>query len=109
MQLNAPAGDLPARLLVEWWTDQLDELFTEVTDLGRYRDDDGLLDARNAYRELRTLDRIIGNCVRIQANTEDHVGRVAAAFEFFDLFPNLLPPGNDAKRLWSRSEIPRRR
>lgn len=101
MELNAPAGDLPARLLVEWWTNQLNALFTEITDLGRYRDDDGVLDARNAYRELRTLDRIIGNCIRIQANTEDHVGRVAAAFEFFDLLPNLLPRKFDPKRIWA--------
>jgi hypothetical protein len=100
-ELNAPAADLPAQTLVRWWTDELNELLTEATDLGRYRAADGLLDARNAYRELRTLDRIIGNCVRIQANAEDHIGRVAAAFEFFDLLPNLLPHEVDPKRIWT--------
>jgi hypothetical protein len=99
-ETNAPASELPARTLVQWWTDRLNALYTEATDLGRYRAADGLLDARNAYRELKTLDRIIGNCVRIQANAEDHVGRVAAAFEFFDLLPNLLPQETDAKRIW---------
>lgn len=101
MEVNAPAAELPPRTLIRWWTDQLNELLTEATDLGRYRTDDGLLDARNAYRELRTLDRIIGNCVRIQADVQDHVGRVSAAFEFFDLLPNVLPQEVEARRIWA--------
>jgi hypothetical protein len=106
-EINAPAADIPAKALVEWWTAQLNALFTEATDLGRYRADDGVLDARNAFRELRTLDRILGNCVRIQANAEDHVGRSSAAFEFFDLFPNLLPQVVDAKRIWAALADPK--
>jgi hypothetical protein len=107
VELNSPAADIPVALLVRWWTGQLNELFTEITDLGRYRDSEGVLDARNAFRELRTLDRIIGNCVRIQANADDHVGRLAAAFEFFDLFPNLLPQEMEAKRVWSALADPK--
>ena len=107
VELNGPAADISARELVEWWTTQLNTLMTEATDLGRYRREDGLLDARNAYRELRTLDRIISNCVRIQANAEDHVGRVAAAFEFFDLLPNLLPQIAAPKHVWGSLANPR--
>jgi hypothetical protein len=107
IELNTPAADIPARTLVRWWTDALNDLFTEATDLGRYRAADGVLDARNAYRELRTLDRILANCVRIQADVRDHVGRVGAAFEFFDLLPNLLPQEVDPKRVWTALAEPR--
>jgi hypothetical protein len=88
---TAPAVRLPGQVLVERWTQGLNRLLTEATDLGRYRDADGVLDARNAYRELRTLDRIFLNCGRIQSRPDDHVGRVSAAFEFFDLLPSILP------------------
>ena len=43
------------------------------------------------YREIRTLDRTFLNCARIQSRPDDHVGRVSAAFEFFDLLPSILP------------------
>jgi len=90
-EVTAPAARLPGQVLIEWWTRGLNRLLTEVTDLGRYRDADGRLDARNAYREIRTLDRMFLNCARIQSRPDDHVGRVSAAFEFFDLVPSILP------------------
>jgi hypothetical protein len=65
-------------------------LLTEATDLGRFRRHDGLFDARNAYREFRTLDRIFVNCSRIQRYPKDHETGVSAAFEFFDLLPSIL-------------------
>jgi hypothetical protein len=105
--LNAPAAEIPSVPLVTWWIAKLNELLTEATDLGRYRGVDALLDARNAYRELRTLDRIIANCVRIQAAPNDHTARVSAAFEFFDLLPNLLPARLKAKRIWASLANPR--
>jgi hypothetical protein len=104
--LNAPAADLDPDLLISWWTDCLNALFTEATDLGRYRFSDGSLDARNAYRELRTLDRIISNCVRIQMDVDNHPGRVAVAFEFFDLLPNLLPRTFKSAHVWSALASP---
>lgn len=107
-ELNAPAAHIPAVELVRWWTGQLNELLTEATDLGRYRAEDWLFDARNAYRELRTLDRIIANCIRIQANAEDHVGRIAAAFEFFDLLPNLLVGDVAPRKIWASLADPSR-
>lgn len=100
-EVNAPAADLDPGTLIQWWTTQLNALFTEATDLGRYRDVDGVLDARGAYRALRTLDRIIANCVRIQADANDHVDRVAAAFEFVDLLPSLSTSSLAAGRAWT--------
>ncbi len=105
--LNSPAAELDPRELVKWWTERLNLIMTELTDLGRYRSDDGLLDAPRAYRTLRTFDRIIANCVRIQADVEDHVGRVTAAFEVMSLFPGLLPEKHGAKDVWTALGSPR--
>jgi hypothetical protein len=100
MDVNHPAARLPPDELLRWWTDQLNALLTEVTDLGRYRTDAGLFDARNAYREIRTLDRVFINCAWIQAHPEDHIGRTALGFEFFDLLPTLLDRKVKAKRVF---------
>jgi hypothetical protein len=99
-QTNHHALDLDPVALIGWWTGQLNALYTEATDLGRFRRPDGTLDAGNAYRELRTLDRLIANCVRIQARPDDHVTRVANAFEFFDLLPNILDRQPSAAHVW---------
>jgi hypothetical protein len=99
-KLNGPGAQIETQLLLEWWTNSLNALLTEVTDLGRYRLDDGLLDARNAYRELRTLDRIFLNCIRIQTRPREHPTRVAAAFEFFDLLPNILDRPVTPREVW---------
>ncbi len=77
-------------MLLAWWRERLNTLFTEVTDLGRYRRADGTLDAGNAYREPPSLDRILSNCVRIQSRPDDDHAQAAVAFEFFDLLPNIL-------------------
>jgi hypothetical protein len=99
--LNQGAGDFVPDQLFDWWTDCLNHLLTEATDLGRFRGADGIFDARNAFRELRTLDRIFVNCARIQLWVGDHIGRVAAAFEFFDLLPGILDVEvEDQRRLW---------
>ena len=58
MDVNHPASRLPPDVLLTWRTDQLNVLLTEVTGLGRYRTREGAFDARNAYREIRTLDRV---------------------------------------------------
>jgi hypothetical protein len=100
-QTNHHALDLDAFELINWWTAQLNALYTEATDLGRFRADDGLFSAGNAYRELRSLDRIIASCVRIQARPDEHAVRVAAAFELFDLLPNVLDKPVSAKNLWA--------
>lgn len=87
-------------VLVPWWTDRLNSLLTEATDLGRYRLPDGLFNARGAYREARTLDRVFHTCTRIQLHPRDHVVRVAAAFELFDLLPELVPATPGARDAW---------
>lgn len=99
-QTNHHAVNLDAGLLMRWWTAQLNALFTEATDLGRYRLPDGHFDAGNAYRELRSLDRIISNCARIQIHPDEHALRVAVAFEFFDLLPNILDKKVRAAHVW---------
>jgi hypothetical protein len=106
-QTNHALADIDAHVLLGWWTDRLNALFTEATDLGRYRQPDGLLDAGNAYRELRSLDRILSNCVRIQLRPDDHAARVALAFEFFDLLPNVLDRSVTAAHVWSTLANPR--
>jgi hypothetical protein len=97
---NHHAVNLDSGPLIRWWTTQLNALFTEVTDLGRYRRADGLLDAGNAYRELRSLDRIISNCVRVQVRPDEHAIRVGLAFEFFDLLPNILDRHVGPAHIW---------
>jgi hypothetical protein len=104
---NHHAADLDGPALIRWWTTQLNALFTEATDLGRFRRDDGLFDAGNAYRELRSLDRIISNCVRIQTHPSDHVIRVGLAFEFFDLLPNILDRQVSVDHIWERLANPK--
>jgi hypothetical protein len=99
-RINHPGLLLDAGLLVRWWTAQLNALFTEATDLGRYRLPDGHFDAGNSYRELRSLDRIISNCARIQLHPDEHALRVAVAFEFFDLLPNILDKTVGAAHVW---------
>jgi hypothetical protein len=99
-KLNGRAAKIETNVLLEWWTRSLNGLLTEATDLGRFRLDDGLLDARNTYRELRTLDRIFVNCVRIQVHPRDHATRVGAAFEFFDLLPGILDHRVRAWEVW---------
>lgn len=89
--VNASATQLPFDQVLRWWIDGVNALLTELTDLGRYRLPDGLLDGRRAYRDLRTLDRLFACVTRIQTRPHDHVARVNAAFEFFDLLPNLMP------------------
>jgi hypothetical protein len=56
-QTNHALGKIAAPVLLAWWTERLNALFTKATDLGRYRRADGILDAGNAYRELRSLGR----------------------------------------------------
>ncbi len=104
---NHHAADLDGPQLIRWWTGQLNELFTEATDLGRYSGRGGQFDAGNAYRELRTLDRIISDCVRIQTHPSDHAVRVGLAFEFFDLLPNILDRAVRAEHLWGTLANPR--
>jgi hypothetical protein len=99
-KVNTPAALIETDLLLEWWTRSLNGLLTEATDLGRYRLADGLFDARNAYREFRTLDRIFLNCARIQARPGDHPTRISAAFEFFDLLPNILDRHVTPREVW---------
>ena len=99
-QTNHPALRLDGGLLIRWWTAQLNALFTEATDLGRYRLSDGHFDAGNAYRELRSLDRIISNYARIQIHPDEHALRVAVAFEFFDLLPSILDKKVSAAHVW---------
>ena len=100
MGMNHPAACLPPDELLRWWTDQLNALLTEVTDLGRYRTETGLLDGRHAYPEIRTLDRIFINSAWIQAHPEDHVGRETLAFEFFDLLPRLIDQQVGARKVF---------
>lgn len=50
---------------------------------------------------MRTLDRLVGNCVRIQSRPDDHNARVGAGFEFFDLRPNLLPSEPAPATVWT--------
>jgi hypothetical protein len=104
---NHHALDLDAQPLIEWWTGQLNVLYTEATDLGRFRRVDGILDAGNAYRELRSLDRIVGNCVRIQTRPDEHAIRVSSAFEFFDLLPNILDKTVSPAHVWGTLANPR--
>jgi hypothetical protein len=104
---NHHAADLDGPALIRWWTTQLNALLTEATDLGRFRRDDGQFDAGNAYRELRSLDRIISNCVRIQTHPSDHVIRVGLAFEFFDLLPNVLDREVSVDQLWETLANPK--
>jgi hypothetical protein len=106
-QTNHALAKIDAQGLVAWWTDRLNALFTEATDLGRYRRPDGVLDAGNAYRELRSLDRILSNCVRIQLRPDDHASRVALAFEFFDLLPNIVDRGVSSAHVWNTMANPR--
>lgn len=104
---NHHAADLDGPALIRWWTRQLNALFTEATDLGRFRGDVGQFDAGKAYRELRSLDRIISNCVRIQTHPSDHVIRVGLAFEFFDLLPNILDREVSVDHIWERLANPK--
>ncbi len=97
---------IDASQLLRWWTHRLNILLTEATDLGRYRKHDASLDAGRAYRELRTLERVIANCVRIQARPTDHLARVALGYEFFDLLPNLVSPHPSAPNVWDRLANP---
>jgi hypothetical protein len=107
-QTNHHALRLDAATLIAWWTRQLNALYTAATDLSRFRRADGVLDAGNAYRELRSLDRIVGNCVRIQARPDEHAIRVANAFEFFDLLPNILDKRVSPAHLWGTLANPAR-
>jgi hypothetical protein len=88
--VTAPAARLPAPELLEWWTCGLNQILTEMTDLGRYSDASGVFHARTAYRALRTLDRMFMTCTRIQTRPDDHVGRVGSAFQYLDLIPAIL-------------------
>jgi hypothetical protein len=106
-QTNHHAADLDGPALIRWWTTQLNALFTEATDLGRFRGDDGQFDAGNAYRELRSLDRIISNCVRIQTHPSDHAIRVGLAFEFFDLLPNIIDRKVSVDHVWETLANPK--
>jgi hypothetical protein len=99
---NHDVLDLDAAVLLSWWTESLNHLYTEATDLGRYRRQDGLLDAGRGDRTFRTLERIIANCIRIQARPTDHLMRVALAFEFLDLMPNLVDQGLAPSHVWER-------
>ena len=98
--VNGPSAQIETELLLDWWTRALNALLTEATDLGRYRLGDGLLDARNMYRELRTLDRVFVNCARIQAHPTDHPTRVSAGFEFFDLLPSIIDRRFTPREVW---------
>jgi hypothetical protein len=104
---NHALAKLNAPVLLAWWTERLNALFTEVTDLGRYRRADGTFDAGNAYRELRSLDRILSNCVRIQSRPDDHPARVALAFEFFDLLSNILDRNVSPTQIWNTLANPK--
>ena len=106
-QTNHTLAKLDAPVLLAWWTERLNALFTEVTDLGRYRLADGTLAAGNAYREMRSLDRILSNCVRIQSRPDDHPARVALAFEFFDLLPNILDRNVSPTQIWNTLANPK--
>jgi hypothetical protein len=101
-QTNRAVHDIDARTLLTWWTRSVNELFTEATDLGRYRHDDGLLNAGRAHRELLTLERLIANCIRIQTRPTDHLARVVLAYEFFDLLPNLVSGRFDPPHVWGQ-------
>jgi hypothetical protein len=105
-QTNHTIHKIDAGVLIAWWTRSLNLLYTEVTDLGRYRGDGDRLDAGRAYRELRTLDRIIANCVRIQARPKDHLSRVNFSYEFFDLIPNLIDSRPAPGAIWTRLANP---
>jgi hypothetical protein len=99
--LNTAFANLDFSQLVMWWTDRLNVLLTEITDLGRYRDAQGVFDARAAYRESRTLDRLLVTATRIQLHPYEHVLRVGAAFEIFDLLPELMDRTLSPRDTWS--------
>lgn len=105
---NLPLAAIPFEVLIPWWTGRLNALLTEVTDLGRYRLPDGLFDARGAYREARTLDRVFHTCTRIALHPREHVIRVAAAFELFDLIPQLATTAPGARTAWASLLNPER-
>lgn len=107
-QTNHHAADLDGPALIRWWTAQLNVLFTEATDLGRFRQENGAFDAGQAYRELRSLDRIISNCVRIQTHPGDHAIRVGIAFEVFDLLPNIVDRDISVDHLWETLVNPKK-
>lgn len=105
-ETNRAVHDIDATTLLTWWTRNVNVLFTEATDLGRYRQQDGLLNAGRAHRELLTLERVIANCIRIQARPADHLTRVGLAYEFFDLLPSLISPHVEPPHVWGQLANP---
>lgn len=100
-EVNVPAGAIPVSELLPWWTSCLNRLYTEMTDLGRFAGADGVFDARQAYRAVRTLDRLFINCARIQVHADDHVGRVSSSFEIFDLLDGLIDRRLGAREIYA--------
>jgi hypothetical protein len=106
--VTSPAARLPGHQLLSWWTQGLNRMLTEMTDLGRYRDSRGVFDAGRAFRALRTLDRMFLACARIQAHPDDHVGRVNSAFGFLDLLPSILSTGLGQRSVYENLVNPAR-
>jgi hypothetical protein len=77
---------------LNWWTEALDRLFTEVTDPARYVGDDGQYSVKDNFEALLSLEQAFRNVQSLSAQARDNHVRRTLLFDTLDTLEGLRKP-----------------